>query len=765
MSSFRELPISARLVVLGYVALGAFGVALRVPEMATWSWADVAATLGLAIAAALSEQFTVAMRHRTEVENFSVTDAVWVPALILVSPSVLTLSVLLGSLAGHAWRRWDWYKVVFNAAQFVVAITVAEFVYGLFDLPSSFSLMTCVACAVAMACYFVINEISVALIISRVEQIALREVVVLPGGLNLLHAGGNLTIGMLAALVWHAGPLGLPLLIAPVVLSFFAYRGWLQNKREEEQRREGDRMRTLYEAGRALDGPLDANFDFQPFLGFVQRLVDAAATELAVRDEAGLRVYNSESGLVQAIQTEMGPADPMTYVSERPGLVTYLAVVRDEANEVGILAVHRATELSPSERALIDSLASQVSARHRNQQLFDETVEQRGHLADVVGSSSDGIFVVSGAGTVLSWNPAMERITGFLADEVVGRPSGDVLRIPGGPRADGPPPTELALGVEEPQDALILRRDGSDRWIRYSSSRMPERQGSGTSLVVTARDVTAELEAEQMKRDFVATVSHELRTPLTPLKGLLQSLNKGLVEDSPQARREYHAIMLRQTERLERLISDLLDVSRLDAGHLPMDAVPVEVDALLEREIADASQLAAVREVRFERPEHPVWVVADPFRLGQIVTNLLSNAFKYSPAGAPVIVKLTKLGDFALISVQDRGEGIAMDDQDRVFERFYRAETGLTQTAGGFGLGLFIARSLAEAMGGGLVLSSRPGEGSTFSVSLPLLMDAPEADDPEGRGHSSPDTDAGRYQPAAGEHTARVLTNTDLATR
>src|SRR5262245_29794367 len=630
MSSFRELPLSARLVVLGYVALAAFGVYLRVPELGTWSWADVAATLGLAIAAALSEQFTVAMRHRTEVENFSVTDAVWVPALILVSPSVLTLSVLLGSLAGHAWRRWDWYKIVFNACQFVVAITVAEFVYWLFDLPPSFNFMTCVACAVAMSCYFVINEVSVALIISRVEQIALREVVVLPGGLNLLHAGGNLTIGMLAALVWHAGPLGLPLLVAPVVLSFFAYRGWLQNKHEEEQRREGDRMRTLYEAGRALDGPLDANFDFQPFLGFVRQLVDAAGTELVVRDEAGLRVYNSEHGLHQAVQTEMGPADPMTYVSGRPGLVTYLAGVRDKANEVGILAGHRSTELSTSERALVDSFASQVSARHRNQQLFDETVEQRGHLADVVGSSSDGIFVVSGEGTVLSWNPAMERITGFLADEVVGRPSGDVLRIPGGPRVDGPPPTELALGVEEPQDALILRRDGSARWIRYSSSTMPERQGSGSSLVVTARDVTAELEAEQMKRDFVATVSHELRTPLTPLKGLLQSLNKGLVEDSPQARREYHAIMLRPTERLERLISDLLDVSRLDAGHLPMDAVPVEADALLEREIADSSQLAAVREVRFECPERPVWVVADPFRLSQVVTNLLSNAFKYS---------------------------------------------------------------------------------------------------------------------------------------
>jgi PAS domain S-box-containing protein len=729
MSAFRELPASARRVIVGYVALAGIGVLLRISEIRTWSWREVAATAGLAVAAALSEQFTVAVAHRTETENFSVTDAVWVPALILVPPSVLTLSVLLGSLAGHAYRRWAWYKVVFNASQFVVAITAAEFVYQLFDLPSQFIFMTWVACAAAMSCYFAINEISVALIISRVEELPLRGVVLLPGGLNLLHAGGNLTIGMLAALVWHAGPVGLPLLIAPVVLSFFAYRGWVQNKREEEQRREGDRMRTLYEAGRALVAPLDSNFDFQPFLEFVRRLVDGAETELALRDEAGLRIYSSDRGLYLTAQTELGPANPKAYVSARLGLVTYISVVRAEANEVGFLAVHRAIELSQSERTLVDSLASQVSARHRNQQLFDETVEQRGHLADVVGSSSDGIFVVSGTGRVLSWNPAMERITGFLADEVVGRRSGDVLRVPAGPRALGSTPMELALGSLEPQDTLMVRRDGSDRWIRYSSSAMPERQGSGKRHVVTARDVTAELEAEQMKRDFVATVSHELRTPLTPLRGLLQSLNKGLLEDSPESRHEYDAIMLRQVERLERLISDLLDVSRFDSGHMTVDAAPVELGALLEREIEDAGQLIGAREVRFEHPDDEVWVVADQLRLGQIVTNLLSNAFKYSPETAPVSVRLTKLEGVARVSVQDWGDGIAIDDQDRVFERFYRADKGLTRTAGGFGLGLFIARSLAEAMGGGLVLSSRPGQGSTFSVSLPLLIAGPPAED------------------------------------
>ncbi len=577
MGNFRELPRAARWLIAGYGVVAAAAILMRVPELRTWTWQDVVATAGLALAAGLSEQFTVGVAHRTETENFSVTDALWVPALILAPQSVLTFSVVLGTLAGHAFRRWAWYKVVFNASQFVLSITAAELVYSRFDLPPTFSLMTWVACALAMSAYFVVNELSVALIISRVEEYSLRQVVLLPGGLNILHAAGNLTIGMLAALVWSNGPVGLPLLIAPIVLSFFAYRGWLQNKREEERRQERDRMLTLYEAGRALFGPLDASFDFQPFLALVRRLVDAAGAELALRDDEQLRVYSSESGQYLVVPNETGTEDPAAYVGARPGLSTYLAPVRDGATGTGVLAVHRAAELSAAERTLVDALASQVSARQQNEQLFNETLEQRGHLADVVGSSSDGIFVLSTDRAVLSWNPAMERITGFRAEEVVGRRLGEVLRIHSEPEDDGSPDNGLVLGASEPGDALILRRDGSQRWIRYSSSGMPDRHGAGASHVVTARDVTAELEADQMKSDFVATVSHELRTPLTPLKGLLQSLDQGLIEDTPETRREYHAIMLRQADRLERLINDLLDVSRIDAGGLEIDGRPVEL--------------------------------------------------------------------------------------------------------------------------------------------------------------------------------------------
>ncbi len=724
MSTFRELPGAARRLIVSFGLLALVAVLIRIPEMRTWGPEELAAVLGLSLAAALSEQFTVAVAHRTETENFSVTDALWVPALILAPPGVLTISVLLGTMAGHAFRRWDWYKVVFNASQFTLAMTAAELVYHRFALPvDEFTLMTWVACAIAMSCYFAVNELSIALIISRVEGMSLRQVVLLPGGLNLLHAAGNLTIGMLAALVWQAGPVGMPLLIAPIVLSFFAYRGWIQNKREEEQQQERDRMHTLYEAGRALFGPLDTSFDFQPFLGLVRRLVDAAGAELVLRDDTELRVYGSESGL--SLTVPNGPdVDPRTFVSARPGLSTYLASVGE--GEAGILAVHRAAELSPSECTLVDALASQVSARQQNEQLFNETVEQRGHLADVVGSSSDGIFVLSGDRIVLSWNPAMERITGFRGEEVIGRRFEEGLRIRGEPDQEGSPEQGLVLGTSQPQEALIMRRDGSERWIRYSTSGMPDRHDGGESHVVTARDVTAELEADQMKSDFVATVSHELRTPLTPLRGLLQSLDQGLVEDTPETRREYFAIMLRQTERLERLINDLLDVSRIDAGRLRMDSVPVELGAALEREVREASQLPDAREVRFDRPDEPIWALVDQFRLGQIVSNLLSNAFKYSPAGASVTVGLEKIHEHVIVSVQDSGEGIALAEQERIFERFYRANNGLTRTVGGFGLGLYIAKRLAEGMGGSLALTSPPGQGCTFSLNLPLLIVHPD---------------------------------------
>jgi signal transduction histidine kinase len=182
--------------------------------------------------------------------------------------------------------------------------------------------------------------------------------------------------------------------------------------------------------------------------------------------------------------------------------------------------------------------------------------------------------------------------------------------------------------------------------------------------------------------------------------------------------------MPRQADRLERLINDPLDASRIEAGGLKLQSQPLEVGDALVHEIDEARALMNGREVRFERPGPPVWIQGDRFRLGQIVSNLLVNAAKYSSPGTPVLVELEEHPDGAIISIHDEGEGIPLVEQERVFERFYRTGGVRTNTTGGVGLGLYIARQLTEAMGGTLTLRSRLGEGSTFSLFLPGLATA-----------------------------------------
>jgi PAS domain S-box-containing protein len=412
------------------------------------------------------------------------------------------------------------------------------------------------------------------------------------------------------------------------------------------------------------------------------------------------------------------------FLSTRPGLSTYLAPINGPNEETGILAVHRAEKLSPAEGSLVEALASQIYVKQENERLFQETLEQKGHLADVIGVSSDGIFVVSPDRRIMSWNPAMERITQFTREEAVEADCDEIIRLRPEPDGRGSEEsTSLVLISPQARDALAIRKDRTERWIRYTSNAMPDRDGRAKAYVVVARDVTAELEAERLKDDFVATVSHELRTPLTPLKGFIVSLEQGLVEDSPESRQEYYGIMRRQAERLERLINDLLDVSRIESGSLRLEPQIISLAKTIEEQIRELEPSPIARPVSFVASDDPVWVLADPLRVGQVVANLLSNAFKYSPPGTPVEAQLVTSESHARVSIHNEGEGLSAADQERVFDRFYRVESTMTRTVGGVGLGLYIAKRLVEAMGGELGLESRPGMGCTFSFTVPLSED------------------------------------------
>jgi signal transduction histidine kinase len=273
------------------------------------------------------------------------------------------------------------------------------------------------------------------------------------------------------------------------------------------------------------------------------------------------------------------------------------------------------------------------------------------------------------------------------------------------------------------EDIVLRRTDDSERWVRAVRSPILDREGELTGEVVVARDVTAELEAERLKADFLATVSHELRTPLTPLKGLVATLLAGIGDDSPEARQEYYRIMHRQAGRLEHLISDLLQVSAMDAGGLDVEPVPMDVGALLHEHVEEVRREHPERTVGLTEPDHAVVVQADPFRVGQVLSNLLSNAVKHSSEGTPIQVSVEADGPDAVLSVRNDGEGIHPADREQVFDRFFRGSASRSRQTGGAGLGLYIAKRLVEAMGGSIWLAS--DEGTTFSFRLPLVSAVP----------------------------------------
>jgi two-component system sensor histidine kinase ResE len=223
-------------------------------------------------------------------------------------------------------------------------------------------------------------------------------------------------------------------------------------------------------------------------------------------------------------------------------------------------------------------------------------------------------------------------------------------------------------------------------------------------------------------------VSHELRSPLTPLRGFLSSLVEGTVEDAPEKLQEYYRIMLRQAQRLERVVNDMLDVSLIEAGGLVVDLQQVPLDHVLSRVVKEFREQHPDRPVVLRDPDPSVTVFADPFRVEQVMLNLLSNAHKYTPPALPIRVS-TETGEGAVtVSVRDQGQGIAAEHCEMIFDRFYRVQDDPASRQPGTGLGLYIAQTLVEAMSGRIWVDSELGAGTTFSFSLQTVHVKPPAE-------------------------------------
>ena len=386
----------------------------------------------------------------------------------------------------------------------------------------------------------------------------------------------------------------------------------------------------------------------------------------------------------------------------------------------------RQIETSLYYSTLLSTIAQQREALAREH----ATVQgQRNQLEALIDASDAAIMMVGRDRKIAYANAEMARLVGIPREAVLGASVETVHRFLGGSFVDA---TALTS-----QDA-VLSLDASlrdrveltfPRRAVYQRVVAPVREGGGSLLghIVLYRDVTHEVEVERAKSEFVSVASHELRTPMTSVKTSLSLLLAGAAGPRDASARELLEIAVRNADRMIRLINDLLDLSRLEAGRMEFQLEPVPladgVAAGLETVAAFAQEQGVT--VATEPPAEPQVVLGVRDRLVQVIVNLVSNAIKFSPRGGRVTVRWWSENGFAVTEVADQGPGIPADQLQAVFEPFRQLDSSTTREHGGAGLGLAISQGIVDALGGKLWAESVLGAGSRFFVRLPLAPEQP----------------------------------------
>jgi PAS domain S-box-containing protein len=357
-----------------------------------------------------------------------------------------------------------------------------------------------------------------------------------------------------------------------------------------------------------------------------------------------------------------------------------------------------------------EELGRRTATTIENARLYAQA-EERAQAARVLESVGDAVVLVDRAGIVRLWNSAAAQITGLAAEDVVGRPIGEI--VPSWP--------ELAERIPVTDDPGIARAEttpveiaGRELWISGSGVALEE------GVVYAFRNLTEERVLEQMKSDFVATISHELRTPLAAIYGAALTVRRKDIDLDDELRDHLLGVIAEESDRLATIIEDLLLASHLDSGKLHLaigecDARELMAGVIQAAEIHLPEGVTLELEADGELPH----VVADPNQLRQVLTNLVDNAVKYSPDGGEVRARLEAVAGSVRFTIEDRGLGIPHEEQRRIFEKFYRLDPNMTRGIGGTGLGLYISRELVHRFDGRIWVEAREGGGSTFYVELP----------------------------------------------
>lgn len=418
----------------------------------------------------------------------------------------------------------------------------------------------------------------------------------------------------------------------------------------------------------------------------------------------------------------------------QPAVRFYAGVplITPDRHAIGTLCVldHRSRELSQAQREALVALsrlvlaqlelrrprtARESGAHSRAEGDLREREEAFRGLARAVSEGMGITIVVDGS--IVAANHAFGKLFGYESSEVIGLALADVIASEPREGASIRP----AVSAKRPREARARRKDGTTFDVEVTTKPITYQGYDAQGIVV--RDITERKEVDRLKTEFVSVVSHELRTPLTSIRGSLGLMEGGAVGELPPKARELLGIARQNADRLIRLINDILDLEKIEAGKIQLNIAALDPAALVERTVAELRAMALQYKARItpviQRSDS---VAGDQDRVIQVLTNLVSNALKFSPEDGEVTITVADgTTGFARFSVTDQGPGLSEEQRSKLFGRFVQLEAADTRKRGGTGLGLAISRSLVEQQSGRIGVDSEPGNGSTFWFELPLV--------------------------------------------
>ena len=483
---------------------------------------------------------------------------------------------------------------------------------------------------------------------------------------------------------------------------------------------------------------------YQPEIGELTVLpptlgvTEEQAAQVHLPPESGITglVYRTgESALYNnAINDPRASQEKLSLLRVRNGICVPLTIKqRDEEERViherviGVMHVcnkRYEQEFNEDDVRLLEMLAEQAAAIISNAQIYIELTEEKARLEQTFETLHAGVVAIDGNGRIRLLNRAACQMMALPVAAYEGQLYSNVVldeQVAGLLSRSLSEQSELAQEVTSSGDKRIYK--GETSLMRDENRRVP-------AVVAIFNDITDIRQVERMKTAFVSTVSHELRTPLTSIKGFISTLlddTEGMYDEL--TRREFYEIIDQECDRLTRLISDLLNVSRIESGRaLDMHLTEVDLHKIVGRVLQAQQQYTDRHKLINDIPEDFVAIQADGDKIYQVIDNLIGNAIKYSPEGGEVHVRAEDEGGTVRLEIADEGLGIPERHRDKIFERFHMVDDDVNHKAvKGTGIGLYLVRHLTRAHGGDVWLAnSEVGEGSTFAIRLPKEAQVPE---------------------------------------